>query len=1044
MRVGGHRGTLRRVVGAGMALFAVLITGAYLSVHVYATQGASWINGAPVLTEEIEYRKGQYGANEARKCASISMQIAGSITPQQRCVTPGDNTFIDDRLEYIKVGSDQKYYRMQGVYSSYSSVRRTHVPLTNTLVTRSGYTMFTYSATLSIEKNILSSLTPTDNPPGPRQYEYEHRPDFILSDSNGPLPVAHGLAYSDNGRWLVVELMGIGLARIDLQNNYKAELVSTLAPGYYVGSNPSMILAISDDGRSVAVGGGNTPFVLFEVDESCVMQIRQDEPLNRAGYSGCPGVGLAELTGLTAQYQYPRGLEFGDSSYELRYYADGGAAELCGADPEWEGCEAWRTIRAAGYTPSVPQLDYLALGDSYASGEGDTERDKRTNKKYYRLGTDVEEDKAWDQPREKCHISTRSYPYILSKGMPLGDPLNNSSTKWQSVACSGARISDINDNNSDSYKGQGKGSSKLWDDGSIPRLEGYNVDALKTTALNEFIPGRQKQIEFVKMYKPKVITLTIGGNDLGFGEKLASCITPGTCRIASGEGKADFAKEIRDQYDNLKPFYEKLYEESGNTARIFVLGYPQFISGTAGASCGVNTKFLDDNERKAIKAGVTYFNNVIEQAAKAAGVKYIDIEDSLQGGRLCDESQAYMTGISTLGGNEFQESFHPNAKGHHRIAMQVWDQVHNESLLEYSICPDTVIENRCDDTTATKEAIIIPPYFQVTEPGYSIEYASDMTSGSVAKGVPLNVIRSVYSFEPGSVVEFTLFSDPVELGDYIAGSDGSLDAQVQIPNSIPVGYHTLVADGVTYSGEPIRYEQIILVRGADPNDIDEDGAPDEQQACGPFMIASGVDADLDGVDDACDPEISEAPELYKWRFGYSERIYNGNPEDESQIYIERNIWAGSATGVVNDYDPDGDGWAIVGMSQGSQLDGASAENADTMIDFEVLGEGAPDKPYYPVIYVRPGSEQCKAYQPANLGQVRPEELRTLSIAEISNDKCPQELPGDGDPQELEDPPRNESLVDRLRDSLSTIKVKITNLINAVLVNLRILLTPLRR
>src|SRR5690606_5857361 len=113
------------------------------------------------------------------------------------------------------------------------------------------------------------------------------------------------------------------------------------------------------------------------------------------------------------------------------------------------------------------------------------------------------------------------------------------------------------------------------------------------------------------------------------------------------------------------------------------------------------------------------------------------------------------------------------------------------------------------------------------------------------------------------------------------------------------------------SGEPIRYEQIILVRGSDPSDIDENGVFDSNQQCGPFIESSGVDADLDGIDDACDPEISEEPELYRWRLGYSGRIYNGSPEDESQVYIERNIWASSRTGVSDDYDPDEDGWAVV-------------------------------------------------------------------------------------------------------------------------------------
>src|SRR5690606_18148670 len=129
-------------------------------------------------------------------------------------------------------------------------------------------------------------------------------------------------------------------------------------------------------------------------------------------------------------------LEFGDSSYELRYYASGGAAELCGADPEFGGCEEWRTIRAAGYVPSTPQLDYLALGDSYSSGEGDIER-RSNGSTYYLEGTDVTGDYEKGIPEEKCHVSNRSYPFVLQQsGAVEGDRI-------QSVACSGAKRADV-------------------------------------------------------------------------------------------------------------------------------------------------------------------------------------------------------------------------------------------------------------------------------------------------------------------------------------------------------------------------------------------------------------------------------------------------------------------------------------------------------------------------------------------------------------------------------------------------------------------------
>lgn len=45
----------------------------------------------------------------------------------------------------------------------------------------------------------------------------------------------------------------------------------------------------------------------------------------------------------------------------------------------------------------------------------------------------------------------------------------------------------------------------------------------RTSALAFKKPGIVAQIEFVKKYKPKVVTLTGGGNDVGFADVLGYC-----------------------------------------------------------------------------------------------------------------------------------------------------------------------------------------------------------------------------------------------------------------------------------------------------------------------------------------------------------------------------------------------------------------------------------------------------------------------------------------------------------------------------------------
>jgi len=69
-------------------------------------------------------------------------------------------------------------------------------------------------------------------------------------------------------------------------------------------------------------------------------------------------------------------------------------------------------------------------------------------------------------------------------------------------------------------------------------------------------------------------------------------------------------------------------------------------------------------------------------------------------------------------------------------------------------------------------------------------------------------------------------------------------------------------------------------------DIDETGTPDKNHLCGAFLKASGKDGDLDGIDDACDPEITD-PILYTARNGKPE--LNEDKEDDKGNNISKGM-----------------------------------------------------------------------------------------------------------------------------------------------------------
>lgn len=528
--------------------------------------------------------------------------------------------------------------------------------------------------------------------------------------------------------------------------------------------------------------------------------------------------------------------------------------------------DGYRGMKVPG---NPTKLDYLALGDSYSSGEGDTERNSSTGQKYYRQLTDVNEDKKQGIPGEKCHISTRSYPYKLAQYMELKQ---TGTRQWDTVACGGATIYDLNGSNSGGYDGQND------------RLRDYaDKNTLQKMALNEMIPGRVKQIEFVKKYQPKVITLTAGGNDVDFGGKITTCIHPkdswGTCDWAKKDMDT-LGSQIKGQFDRLVGLYKELKAASPG-AKIYAIGYPQFITDAEPAACGLNAGAIDLDERRMIVRTTQYMNEVIEAAARKAGVKYVDISQALNGGKMCEKHQIYMTGIVGLGE---QESYHPNKFGHTMIFVEIAKQLNHESLLTYSKYP-----------SAGDESVNAPSSIYFDKGAPSSVNTTMLANSKPSKGSKQKVALAKNSLQPGSSARVEIRSKPVDLGSYIVSSDGSLQKTITIPENIPAGYHTLFIYGKSASGEDIKITQTLLVTGKDKEDLDDDGIKDANQPCGAFLKASGKDEDLDGIDDACDPEITD-PILYTARNGKSE--FN---EDEGKIYVFRNTRAAKLTGVNNDY-----------------------------------------------------------------------------------------------------------------------------------------------
>lgn len=230
-----------------------------------------------------------------------------------------------------------------------------------------------------------------------------------------------------------------------------------------------------------------------------------------------------------------------------------------------------------------------------------------------------------------------------------------------------------------------------------------------------------------------------------------------------------------------------------------------------------------------INEGVAFMNSALEAAATSMGVHYIDIQDVLDGGRLCEGSE-YVTGLSDLGpikiiDSDTQEAFHPNAKAHINIAQRIIAQGFQ------------VESGRNSEVLSELVEPTLPSYFAGTERRQTMQY--DVTTDSVVEGDTMPIYIQDGSLAPGSNATLTIFSDAIDLGSVSVNSVGGIEDTLALPSSLKPGRHVLTIDGLSPSGEPVEYFQFLTVTSSILGDEDGDGIADVDDRC-PF-VTSWVD-----------------------------------------------------------------------------------------------------------------------------------------------------------------------------------------------------------
>lgn len=753
----------------------------------------------------------QLDVQKSQDVPSLPSSLNGNID----CISDGPyNCVIDTSYGKFSSSGFVKPNRTSSYYELISYVdNRAHsiaIPNSNTIINYT--TEPPYGFYLYFTKNFSSSISKTEVF-GTSQYNINRLYDSRLVDkANHRLAADYAsMSFSANGQWMVVSMPNVAMLRVNLDT---FEVVPfTTGFNYTIGLDPGIKSAISNDGRYAVIASrtfgrfavydlGSCPAVPDTINGPVTCQSRNLQTIMQQKVSGYIGVGQLRFI----------------SDNNLRLYANyniGGGNKI-----------APFTINPQG--TGQHQHDYLALGDSYISGQGAFN---------YLEGTDTADN--------ECHVSTLSYPYLLAHD------LNYNS--FHSVACSGAQMNDVIDT-SQNLKSQSSPKStkkQLNDTGQIPSI------------IANFSPGYIDQLDFVTTYQPQVITLSVGGNDVGFTKIMENCIAfyhLGTC-YANYEDRLELVRQINAEFPNLVSTYQTLKNAGPPDTRIYVIGYPQIVK--PGGDCALNVQ-LNADELVFAQQFTSYLDSVIQQAAAKAGVYYVDTQSALNGHRLCEPGLGDMAVNGLTKGANF-----PNLLGGF-IHGPLGNETYHPTPLGYSLLRDAIsaATNSLGALMPAPNLNAVPPaeagldILNVSHSGRTISATSfdDNLSGDI---LPRGAASDIFvdglenSLKPFASYRAELHSSPVVLGNFTSTSAGNLSFQVTIPPTVPAGFHSLHIYGTNAASEPVDIYKTVYV-AASGDDYNGNGTLNAVDPC-VFVNASGQDYDQDGIDDACDSNITDPP-----------------------------------------------------------------------------------------------------------------------------------------------------------------------------------------
>jgi lysophospholipase L1-like esterase len=150
-----------------------------------------------------------------------------------------------------------------------------------------------------------------------------------------------------------------------------------------------------------------------------------------------------------------------------------------------------------------------------------------------------------------------------------------------------------------------------------------------------------------------LVSITIGGNDAGFGGVMETCVLASTssCLNAVSAAEAFITSQLPARLDTTL----QTIRTDAPSAKIVVLGYPDLYDLSKSGTCiGLST-----GDRSALNGGADALDGALATAAAANGDTFADVRGQFTGHEICDSS-SWLHSVDIFA---ISSSYHPTAAG---------------------------------------------------------------------------------------------------------------------------------------------------------------------------------------------------------------------------------------------------------------------------------------------------------------------------------------------------------------------------------------------